>query len=70
MDVIYDPADISELIIEYEGQKPFRTREMVIGERSSKRPKLPEHLNTLSILFPLAVLYLVFDRALQVALQP
>jgi putative transposase len=44
VDVIYDPADISELTIEYEGHKPFKAKEMVIGERSAPRPKLPEHL--------------------------
>ena len=44
VDVIYDPADISELTIEYEGHKPFKAKELVIGERSAPRPKLPEHL--------------------------
>jgi len=42
--VIYDPADTSELTIEYEGHKPFRVRQMVIGEHSGKRPGLPEYL--------------------------
>ncbi|HWQ76821.1 MAG TPA: DDE-type integrase/transposase/recombinase [Syntrophomonas sp.] len=42
--VIYDPADTSELTIEYESHKPFRVRQMVIGEYSGKRPRLPEHL--------------------------
>ena len=44
VDVIYDPADISELSIEYQGHQPFRAKEMVIGEQSAKRPKLPEHM--------------------------
>jgi len=44
VDVTYDPADISELTIEYEGHKPFKAKELVIGERSAPRPKLPEHL--------------------------
>jgi hypothetical protein len=44
VDVIYDPADITELTIEYEGHKPWQVRELVIGERAGKRPPLPEHL--------------------------
>ncbi len=44
VDVIYDPADITELTIEYEGHKPWRARQLVIGERTGQRPKLPEHL--------------------------
>lgn len=42
VDVIYDPADISELTIEYEGHKPFKIKELVIGSRAGQRPKLPE----------------------------
>lgn len=42
VDVVYDPADISELTIEYEGHKPFNVHELVIGPRAGKRPKLPE----------------------------
>ena len=44
VDVIYDPADISEVTIEYEGHEPWRARPLVIGERAGQRPKLPEHL--------------------------
>ena len=44
VDVIYDPADISELTIEYEGHQPFKAKELVIGGQSAPRPKLPEHL--------------------------
>jgi hypothetical protein len=44
VDVIYDTADITELTIEYEGHPPWKTRELVIGERVDQRPKLPEHL--------------------------
>lgn len=44
VDVIYDPADISELTIEYEGHNPFKAKELIIGEKSAPRPKLPEHL--------------------------
>ncbi len=46
VDVIYDPADISEVTIEYEGYEPWKARPMVIGERAGKRPKLPEHLGS------------------------
>lgn len=42
--VVYDPADISELTIEYEGHVPWTVRQLVIGERAGKRPPLPEHL--------------------------
>jgi len=44
VDVVYDPADITELTIEYEGHKPWKARQMVIGERTGQRPKLPEHI--------------------------
>lgn len=42
--VIYDPADITELTIEYEGHSPWKARQLVIGEKTGQRPKLPEHL--------------------------
>ncbi|NLI93435.1 MAG: transposase [Peptococcaceae bacterium] len=44
VDVVYDPAVISELTIEYEGYAPWRAKELVIGTRVGKRPGLPEHL--------------------------
>ena len=44
VDVIYDPADISQVTIEYEGYEPWQARPLVIGERAGHRPKLPEHL--------------------------
>ncbi len=44
VDVIYDPAEISELTIEYEGHAPWKVHELVIGERVGKRPALPEHM--------------------------
>jgi hypothetical protein len=47
VDVVFDPADISELTIEYEGHAPWRVRELVIGERAGKRPPLPDHLGPL-----------------------
>lgn len=43
VDVVYDPADITELTIEYDGHAPWTVRELVIGERAGKRPSLPEH---------------------------
>lgn len=42
--VIYDPADITELTIEYEGHAPWKAKQLVIGEKTGQRPKLPEHL--------------------------
>lgn len=44
VDVVYDPSDISEITIEYEGHVPWQARELVIGERAGQRPKLPEHV--------------------------
>jgi hypothetical protein len=46
VDVVYDPNDITELTIEYEGHTPWRVRELVIGERAGKRPPLPDHLQS------------------------
>jgi len=43
VDVVYDPADISELTIEHDGHKPFKVHELVIGPRAGRRPKLPEY---------------------------
>lgn len=42
--VVYDPADIKEVTIEYEGHAPWKVRALVIGERAGKRPALPDHL--------------------------
>ncbi|MCC3359722.1 DDE-type integrase/transposase/recombinase, partial [Bacillus sp. REN16] len=44
VDVVYDPADLEELTIEYEGYSPWKAKKLVIGERSGKRPTLPSHL--------------------------
>lgn len=44
VDVIYDPADIRQLTIEYEGHKPWIAKQLVIGERSGPRPTLPPHM--------------------------
>lgn len=44
VDVIFDPADISELTIEYKEHVPWKAKELTIGERSGERPKLPEHM--------------------------
>ena len=44
VDVIYDPADITTLTIEYEGHAPWTVHELVIGEHSGQRPSLPEHI--------------------------
>ncbi|MFL6517890.1 MAG: DDE-type integrase/transposase/recombinase, partial [Bacillus sp. (in: firmicutes)] len=46
VDVVYDPADLEELTIEYEGYSPWNAKKLVIGERSGKRPTLPSHLQT------------------------
>lgn len=44
VDVIYDPADTSELTIEYEGHAPWKAKQLTIGEHTGKRPKLPDCL--------------------------
>jgi putative transposase len=42
--VVYDPVDITELTIEYEGHPSWKARELVIGERAGVRPQLPDHM--------------------------
>lgn len=44
VDVIYDPADITELAIEYAGHAPWKVKQLVIGDRAGQRPKLPEFM--------------------------
>jgi transposase InsO family protein len=44
VDVIYDPSDLEELTIEYEGYSPWKVKKLVIGERAGKRPTLPPQL--------------------------
>jgi len=44
VDVVYDPADTSELTIEYEGHAPWKARKLAIGEKTGERPHLPEQL--------------------------
>ncbi|MFF2908937.1 hypothetical protein [Paenibacillus sp. NPDC057934] len=46
VDVLHEPANITKLRIEYEGQAPCRVREMETGQRAGARPALPEQLNT------------------------
>ena len=40
--VVYDPADITVVTIEYEGHPSWEATELVIGERTGKRPSLPK----------------------------
>lgn len=42
--VVYDPADISVLTLEYEGHESWQATKLVIGERTGPRPKLPERM--------------------------
>lgn len=44
VDVVYDPADTTELTIEYEGHVPWKAKQLVIGSRAGQRPHLPDHL--------------------------
>ena len=36
--VVYDPSDLTELTIEYDGHAPWKVRELVIGERIGEAP--------------------------------
>jgi hypothetical protein len=44
VDVVYDPADITELTVEYQGHPSRKVCELVIGERSGNRPALPDYM--------------------------
>ncbi len=44
VDVVYDPADTSQLAIEYQGHSPWTAKRLAIGEKSGPRPKLPQHM--------------------------
>ena len=45
VDVLYDPADTSILTVEDKHfNTSFQIRELIIGEHSGSRPKLPEHM--------------------------
>lgn len=44
VEIIYDPADTTELTVQYQGHEPWQARPLQIGERTGPRPKLPEHL--------------------------
>ena len=48
VDVVYDPADTEELAIEYKGHSPWRVKQLVIGDRAGRRPKLPEFMQPVS----------------------
>lgn len=45
--VVYDPSDITELTIEYEGHKSWKARQLTIGERAGQRPKMPDTIQHL-----------------------
>lgn len=47
VDVIFDPADTSQLTIEYQGHPPWIAKRLVIGEKSGPRPTLPAHMQPL-----------------------
>lgn len=44
VDVVYDPADLSQLTIEKTGYASWQAKPLEIGERVEKRPQLPETL--------------------------
>ena len=44
VDVVYDPAYLEEITVEYAGVKPRSVKELVIGERAGKRPEMPPTL--------------------------
>jgi hypothetical protein len=47
VDVVYDPADTEEVTIEYEGYAPWKAKQLVIGDRVGRRPKLPASMQPL-----------------------
>lgn len=47
VDVIFDPADTSQLTIEYEGHPPWTAKRLTIGEKTGPQPKLPPHMQSL-----------------------
>lgn len=44
VEVTYDPSDLTELTIDFEGYPSWKAKELIIGERAGKRPSLPEHM--------------------------
>ena len=42
VDVVYDPADISEVTVECEGLPASKAKPLVITSHAAPRPKLPE----------------------------
>ncbi|XEQ95142.1 hypothetical protein SCACP_40480 [Sporomusa carbonis] len=36
VDVVYDPADISELTIEYQGHTPWKVKQLALFRRNAK----------------------------------
>lgn len=45
--VVYDPSDITELTIEYEGHKSWKAQQLIIGERAGQRPNMPDTIQPL-----------------------
>ena len=45
--IVYDPSDITELTIEYEGHQPWQAQPLTIGERAGQRPKMPDTMQPL-----------------------
>ena len=41
---MFDPQDTRELIVDYPGYDSWKDREMVITEKTGKRPSLPEKM--------------------------
>jgi transposase InsO family protein len=44
INVVYDPADISQLTIEYEGHPSWTVKKLTIGEKTGPKPTLPPHM--------------------------
>lgn len=44
VNVVYDPADTSQLTIEYEGHPSWTAKKLVIGEKTGPKPALPPHM--------------------------
>lgn len=44
VEITYDPSDVTELMVDFEGYPTWKAKELVISDRAGKRPSLPEHM--------------------------
>ena len=44
VDIVFDPQNTDELMVEYQDDTPFAIHKLIIGERVSEKPEIPEFL--------------------------